>query len=343
VYIIQVNSQKEVKTMRKAVYVSLAVVFSLIFVTSPCRSEKTVVLKLGNIAALDHNQNLTCRKFAELVAQKTKNGVKIEIYPNSQLGPEVAMQAAVKAGTLEMCVFGVSGIESLMSEYGLFNQLYLFRNEEQVKKVMSGPVADFFRKKFLADHGIVMLSQNWGGLGTRHILAGRPILKPSDAVGLKIRVPGTKAYVMGFKAIGASPTAIPFSEVYLALQQGTVDAMECPFDWIYTQSFWEVKKVISLTAHSIGFTAVQINERVFMKLPKDGQNALQEAAVEAAKYSHQLDRESSDKYYNLLKKEGVKFYEVDIEPFRQKVRPVLLEFVKERNLGDILRQIEATK
>jgi len=329
--------------MKKLHYIWLVVIFLMIFVNSPSIAKKPVVLKLGNIAAPEHNQNLTCLKFAELVAEKTNNGVKIEVYPSSQLGPELAMQAAVKAGTLEMCVFGVSGIESLMTEYGLFNQLYLFRNEDHVKKVMSGPVADFFKEKFLADHGIMMLSQNLGGLGTRHILSGRPILKPDDAAGLKIRVPGTKAFIMGFKAIGASPTPISFPEVYLALQQGTVDAMECPFDWIYTQSFWEVKKVMSLTGHCTGFTVMQINEKVFNRLPKDAQKALQEAADEAAIYSHELDRKSSEKYYNLLKKEGVNFYEVDIEPFREKVRPVLLEFVTKYHLEDVFRQIEETK
>ena len=243
-------------------------------------SSQPVILKLGHIGALASPLHKATLKFAELVKQKTNGQVEIQVFPASQLGSELDIDQAVKAGTVDMAIPGAGDTANLLKEYNLFNTPYIFKNTAQLHQVSDGEIGKQFADKMLQTNGIRIIAQNWER-GARNLIINKPVRIPADLKGLKIRVPQVPVYVEAFKAMGASPTPIAFPEAFGALQQGVVDGLECPIDFIYDNKFYEPVKYLILTGHILSVETLMINEKKFQSLTPDQQKDLVEAGKEA--------------------------------------------------------------
>lgn len=269
---------------------------------------------------------------AELVEKRTDGQVKIQVYPDGALGDAFEMQNSVKLGTLEMVNLGCGVTAGSTPEYNITTFYYVWKSPEHMRAFFESDICKAFDQKYLDTTGIRIIASNWEQ-GDRHTVAKRPIRGVEDLKGLKIRVPQLESFVAAWKAMGANPTPMSFGEVYSALQQGVVDAIEVPLDWIYKAKFYEQAEYVILTGH-LGYpNQVQINEKVFQKLSKENQEVLVEAALEAGEYASKLQREATADLRGTIEAEGITFIEVDRSEFAKKVYQIVPDFEEQWGKG----------
>ena len=303
-------------------------------------SEK-IVLKLGHTQGGEHPYQKGAEKFKELVEAKSNGRLQIDLFPNSQLGNQREMVEGLQLGTLELHIGTLTAVASFAPKYNVVILPYLFRDSEHAHKVLNGEVG----KELEADleaQGISILGY-WDN-GWRHMTNDvRPIKTAEDVKGLKIRVQDSPIYISFIKALGATPTPIPFAELYTALETNVVDGQEQPLAQMATNRFYEVQKYLTLTGHTFEPGALYVSKQAYEKLPSDLQNILKEAAVEAGEYERKLVKDEEAKFLQQLKDGGMIVEEnPDIESFRKAVEPVYKEF--EQQLGkDLIDKIRNTQ
>jgi tripartite ATP-independent transporter DctP family solute receptor len=224
-------------------------------------------------------------------------------------------------GTLDAFLDGVGWYGQLIGDYYLPATAFAFRDWDHCIKVMTGPIGQEMADKLEKQHGLKVLDQNWLRL-PRHLLSRKPVKSVADVKGLKIRIPELTSYIEPWKALGASPTPIAFSEVYLALQQGVVEAMECPVDLIYTQKLHEPAKYLILTAHQAEPGNLVMNAKLYNSLSSKEQKIIMKAAKEAGEYNNKLTQDNEQSVINKMKAEGVTFIEVNRAEFVEKAKDV---------------------
>lgn len=310
---------------RKHLVVVLALLVSLLMVGSSTALGATQ-FRIGHIMNIDHPHHLALMKFAELVKEKTGGSVEVKIYPNSQLGNALTQIQAVKLGTLEGFLDGVGWYGQFQGDYYLPATAFAVRDMDHAVRIMDGPVGQAMAERLRQQHGLRVLDQSWVRL-PRHLLSSKPVRSLADIKNLKLRIPELKSYVEPWRALGASPTPIAFAEVYLALQQGIVDAMECPLDMIYTQRLHEVAKYLTLTYHQFETGSLVVNDRWYSRLTPDQQQAIAEALGEAKKYNNELSYADELEIIEKMKEEGVIFIEIDRDELIEAAKdvPVRLE------------------
>jgi tripartite ATP-independent transporter DctP family solute receptor len=285
------------------------------------------VLRIGHEMSTETPEHIALERFAELVAEKTGGEVTVKLFPMNQLGSFFTQLQNIKDGLQEGHVNGLGWPGHLIPEFFIFNTSFAFKDFDEAARAANGPVGMAIRERLIEEHGIRLIAVGDWRRGARHVLSRKPIRSVDDMQGLKIRVPETPSYITSFEAVGASPTPIAFGEVYLALQQGVVEAMECPLDLIYGQKFYEGASYIALTSHLPELVAMGINERFWQSLTKEQQQAIEEAAIEAGKYNRQLVEENESLYMERMKEAGITFIEVDTDAFveKGKTAPYMLE------------------
>jgi TRAP-type transport system periplasmic protein len=311
----------------KRIVVLAAVLVMLAAAVGFSQAQKPVTLRLGLIEATGHPVHLGSKYMAELVEKGTSGRVKIEVYPDATLGAAFEMQNSVKLGTLDMTNAGCGVTAGSLPEYNITTFYYVWKSLEHMRAFFNSDLCKGFNQKYLDTTGIRILASNWEQ-GDRQTLSKRPIRKVDDLKGLKIRVPQLESYVAAWKAMGANPTPMAITEVYSALQQGVVDAIEIPLDWIYANKYYEQAKYVILTAH-LGYpNQVYISEKSFQKLSPEDQKVLAEAAVKAGEYATKLQQEGTAGLRAKLEAAGVTFIDVNRAEFAAKVGMIVPDFEK---------------
>ena len=326
---------------RSFTIVALAILsLAVVWVDLGTCQEKPVSLKLGHAVAPEHPYHLGAVKFAELVAQRTGNKVKIDVYPSTQLGNERDMVEGLQLGTIDLVVTSTGPLGGFVPKMFVVDLPFLFRDREHAYKVLDGPIGREIFEAFSAK-GIKGLAF-WEN-GFRQITNNvRPIEKPEDLKGIKIRTMENKVHLASFRAFGASPTPMAWSEVYTALQQKTIDAQENPIAIIYYQKIYEVQKYLALTGHFYSPTPLLMSLKAYLALPKDIQKIMDDAAIECATYERNLLRDSEAKQIAELKAKGMQVTMPNKKPFRDAAASVYKEF--ENQFGkDMIHKIIATK
>jgi len=328
--------------MKRSFTIVVLAIFSLavIWVDLGTCQEKPVSLKLGHAVAPEHPYHLGAVKFAELVAQRTGNKVKIDVYPSTQLGNERDMVEGLQLGTIDLVVTSTGPLGGFVPKMFVVDLPFLFRDREHAYKVLDGPIGREIFEAFSAK-GIKGLAF-WEN-GFRQITNNvRPIEKPEDLKGIKIRTMENKVHLASFRAFGASPTPMAWSEVYTALQQKTIDAQENPIAIIYYQKIYEVQKYLALTGHFYSPTPLLMSLKAYLALPKDIQKIMDDAAIECATYERNLLRDSEAKQIAELKAKGMQVTMPNKKPFQDAAASVYKEF--ENQFGkDMIHKIIATK
>jgi tripartite ATP-independent transporter DctP family solute receptor len=269
-------------------------------------------LRLCHNSNLDSATDKASHKFAELVEKKTKGQVKIAIYPRNQLGGNRELLEQVKMGSLDMTLMGLGTLGYMVEEYNFMQIPFAFRNQEHIHKVLDSEIGKTIEKT-VAGKGFFLLNQKWDRL-PRHIAGKKPVQKIEDLKNLKVRE-GTPAFHEGIKLFGASPVKIDLNEMFIALQQGIVDAVELPLDYIYDYSIHEAGRFLSLTYHTYGTQFVAMSKKNFDALPPDVQKAILEAAGEGADFNNKLTWSQEEDYLNKIEKARVKINKTDYPQF----------------------------
>lgn len=268
-------------------------------------AQAETTLTLGDIYAADHSNTLADKKLSELVAERTKGEVKIEVFGDSTLGNERELAESVVSGSLDIAPSGMSGIGRFFPELQVLELPYIYKDldhMQRVAKVIAPDVEEAFKAQGVRNLGFLFL-------GPRSIASKRAINTIEDMDGLRLRVPESPLYIGFAKALNAVPTPIPFPEVYSAIETGVADAAEGEPATLSTTKWYETTKSVSLTKHIWHFRFITVNAAKFDTLTKEQQDIIIQAAGDAQAYQAGLVNQFNDKALEEMKKAGVTIVE----------------------------------
>lgn len=251
----------------------------------------------------------------EELARRTDGRYAIEVFPASSLGKEVDINEGLGLGTVDIIYTGQLFAGRSFGPLAIGGAPYMFRDyahwDAYRKSGLFQELSEGYRKE--TDNHVVSLTY----YGKRHVTSNKPILKPADMEGLKIRVPNAPLYMMFPKAVGANPTPIAFAEVYLALQQGVVDAQENPLPTIQAKKFYEVQSNINLTGHITDALLTIIGGPTWDAMPEGDRATLVAIIGEAAEGCTADIIRKEGELSEWFRGQGNTVNEVDIAPFRE--------------------------
>jgi TRAP-type transport system periplasmic protein len=305
--------------------------------SAPAASEGKLVLKVGHALKVTDPRHLGVLKFKELVEKGSGGQVTVEVYPDSQLGPEDEMLSGLQNGTLDMVATATSHLVNLVPEFGVFDLPYLVANRSQVPTILDGKFGRDMLDR-LDKVGIVGLS--YWECGFRNIYSKKPLPDLASIKGLKIRVPGNPVYTSSLTAMGALATPMDLGEVFSAIQQGTIDGAENLLSYYYHSKHYEVAKNLAITNHAILPGVLLISKKVYDTLSPERQKLIMDASKEAGLYERDLEFADSDAALSKLQAAGVKIYKPDLTPFIEATRKVYDE--QANGIGkDLMAEVKA--
>lgn len=265
-------------------------------------AQAPIVIKFSHVVAVNTPKGKGADYFKKLAEERTGGKVKVEVYPNSSLFKDGEEMEALQLGSVQMLAPSVSKFGPLGArEFEIFDIPYIFDSYDDLHKVTDGPVGKALFKK-LESKGITGLAY-WAN-GFKDMSANKPLRKPEDMKGLKMRIQSSKVLGDEMKALGALPQVMAFSEVYQAMQTGVVDGSENPPSNFYTQKMHEVQKYLTLTDHGVIEYAVIVNKKFWDGLPADIRTTLEGAMKEATKYADDIAKKENDDALAAVKASG---------------------------------------
>ena len=254
---------------------------------------------------------------AEEIKKRTNGRYDIQVFPASSLGKESDINQGLTLGTVDIILSGASFAAASYPPLAVTYFPFIFRDSEHQLKYAKSDVFKELAKGYDDKTGNHITALNY--YGARHLTSNRPVTKPEDMKGLKIRVPDAPAYLAFPKSLGANATPIAFAEVYLALQNGTVDAQENPLPTILAKKFFEVQKNISLTGHIIDSLLTIVGGPLWNKLSEADKKIFSDVMQEAAEKTGREIIASEIRLVDEFKKKGNNIIVVDKNAFREAV------------------------
>lgn len=284
--------------------------------------EQTFRLALQNPKG--HPLEVGAQKFAELVAAKSGNKMKVNVFPGGVLGGDAANVSSLQGGTIALVLLNSGILASQVKDFVVFDFPFMFANEKEADAVVDGPFGRSMHAK-LESKGIVGLT--FFELGFRNITnSKRPITKVEDISGLKLRVIPNAINIDWVKALGGNPTPLAFPEVYAAMEQKAIDGQENPLSVILANKFAEVQKYLTITNHQYNPQSLIFSKKIWDTLSDGERKILQDAALEAATFQRQVSREAATTTLDALKKAGMQvseFSPAEQDKLRSKLKPVI--------------------
>ena len=277
-------------------------------------------IKIGHVLNTDHSWHKNLAGFANDVKKETEGRVTIQLYPSGQLGNEKDMVEGLTFGTVDGGLIGGGSFQSIDPKFGIEALPYAWPTHEAAYKAFDGKLGKYLFD-LLGKKGIVGLA--WWENGFRHISNNKkPVVKPEDLKGLKLRVTPDKMRLDTFKLLGAAPMAINFGELYSALQQGVVDGQENPYAIIYSNAFNEVQKYLSKSGHIWGSAVLCVNSDVWNKLSAKDKETVRKLAQKWCAAQRKETIKEENEFLDKLKAKGMKVNDVDKAAFQKAVQPV---------------------
>lgn len=301
----------------------LAVAAALATSTPPSDAQAPIVMKVATVNAGESPRNTAAYEFQKVAQEKSKGRIKVDVYINNQLARgEGATLEGVQLGTIDVAPVGSAPIGGIFEPAYLPLDLpFVWSSREQVWKVMDGPFGQELFKKMEAK-GVKGLCFG-GGWGFRNMQSNKKaIYTPDDMKGQTVRVQESPIYIAMMKQLGANPVPMPWGEVYLAMKQGTVDAMETPVFTVVSDKFYEVTKYYSLTKHTYPPISWFTNLKKYQALPPDLRQVVDEAGRAACAIDRKAELEKEQSDLAFIKKYGVQVNEVkDLKAFQDRMGP----------------------
>ncbi|WP_280562964.1 TRAP transporter substrate-binding protein [Chromohalobacter sp. 48-RD10] len=280
----------------------------------------TRTLRLSHNLTTAHPVHRAMQQMAERVLALTDDTLKIEIYPNAQLGNQRESVELVQAGILDMAKTNASELEAFDPVFSLLNVPYLFESDEHYDRILEGEIG---RDILAASAGRGFRGVTYYDSGARSFYATRPIESPTDLRNAKIRVQPSPTAIEMVELMGASPTPLAFGDLYTALQQGVVDGAENNPTALVTARHGEVAKYFTLDEHTRIPDMLVISEASWQGLSEAHQDALTRAAAESTSTQKAAWQRASEDAVATAKNEmGVEFIEVDKRAFAERTRPI---------------------
>lgn len=318
---------------RKSMFYALIVGLVMAgFFVAPAAVTAETTLKIGHVLAPKSNQNQALvQVFKPYVDKESGGSLKVEVFPNEQLGHGPEMVEGVKLGTQQMFLGSQTWFAAHLEEIGVATIPFLFDDRAHFQRWMTEILGkqlmpDLIKK---ANQRIINLSPPWERGPFRVICAKKPIFRPEDIEGLKLRLWPAKMIQKSWAGLGAKIHTIDFAEAYLALKQGVVEAITTPFDLIFPQKFNEVAPYTTELQQYPQLELISINETLWQKLGDKERKVLVDGAAKAGEWYNQQAKTRVEETIQILLQNNAYYIRVNRKPFvdafRNKVIPGLIQ------------------
>ncbi|MFC1515393.1 TRAP transporter substrate-binding protein [Thermodesulfobacteriota bacterium] len=299
--------------MKKAVW--LLTMITVIFFSGT--SMGAMKIKLGVVTKPGSAQNIAAEKFKELIEDRSKGDIQVQILHSASLGNETEILQQVQMGTIQMAIVTGGPFDTFDPMARVINYPFLFKDYEQVDKILDGPLGDELLKSL---EGSKFKGLCFSENGFRNLTnSRRPVKAPEDLNGLKIRVMASAIHKAIWQTLGANPTPMPWP-IYTELEQGVIDGQENPLWVMEVYKFYEIQKHMTLTRHVYSYHIDVASLQWWNGLEAETQQMIQKAMVEAAVFQRKDNRSKNAARLEFLKEKGMQVEEnPDINAFRSKV------------------------
>ncbi|MBL3570173.1 C4-dicarboxylate transporter [Rhodovulum sulfidophilum] len=300
-----------------------------------------ITLKASHNANAEEPYGVGMRKMAEILEDKTGGKATIQVFDNAQLGDEMESIQGTQMGTVDIAVTSNEALANFVPDLTVFSLPFLFKDAEQMDRALSDPAVIAKAQDILGEKGFHLIT--FFSAGTRHIMTKTPIETMDDLAGLKIRTMQNPAHVDTFKAFGANPTPLAYTELYGALETGVVDGAEAANTNYYAKKFYEVSPDWAVIGWLELVAPVIMGEAEYRKLPEDVQAALDAAGKDAGQFQRQTYRDSDNARFKDLEAVGVTITHPDDSAFRAAAAPIQAEYVTtdaQKELFELLQAVE---
>ncbi len=320
--------------------VLVAFIMAAFLFSGPAFAAKTI--KLAHVNAIKHPTDLGAMKFKEIVEAKSKGELKVKVYPAAQLGNVDSQLAAVKIGDVQAAFSTYPKMGDMAKDFIIVTAGYVFRNFEHQRSVLESSLGKSWEKLLIKRGGLRILSSIY--YGVRQLTTTKKLVySPKDLKGLKIRSvpnPMSQAVITG---MGATPTPVPFPELFNALRQGVVDGQENPLSVIWSKKVYELQKYLMLTGHQLITLPLIMNSEFFESLSPNLQKIVLEAAKEACDYGSKIAVDVENSQLESLKKKGMTVISekegLDLKAFRESVIKVVRERFEEKLGKELFEEV----
>lgn len=266
-------------------------------------SDEKIVIKFSHVVAENTPKGQAAQMFKELAEKYTDGRVEVQIFPNSQLYTDEAVLVALQQNNVQMAAPATSIVSNLFPEWQIFDFPFVFPDQEAVQKAMESEEIGGKLFTMLKDQQLLGLDM-WDNGFKQMSLNDHPLRLPKDFEGSKFRVMPSKVLEAQFKAVGANPTPLPFSEVYSALEQGVIDGQENTLSNIYSKKLHEVQKYLTMSNHGYLGYAVITNAKFWEGLPEDVRTQVEKALDESTQWVRENSQELNQAELDKIKADG---------------------------------------
>jgi tripartite ATP-independent transporter DctP family solute receptor len=301
------------------------------------RAQGQVRLTLGHGAAPGNPRSLAAERLSALLRERSQGRIELRVAGSAQLGDDAAMLTALRTGTLDLSVNSQGASSAVLPELAALGLPFLFPSPGAAHRVVDGEIGRELAQRF---EKVGLIALGWWDNGTRHVTnSKRPITRPEDLRGLKIRTPPDPMTIDIFQTLGAAAQQLNFNELYVALQQGVVDGQENPLANIQSSKLFEVNRFISLTGHKWECNPFLVSRIAWGRLRREDQELLRAAVAEAGEYQRQLSRDIDERLLNEFRANpAVAVNDVDKAPFQAATAGVADRW-EQRPFGDFVRRL----
>ncbi len=288
-------------------------------------------IKVGHGLPEDTGMGEGFTKFKEVLEQESDGAMKVEIYPNGQLGGDRELTESVQLGNVDLTAVSATNLAPFAKEFYVLDTFFMFDDRSHVYRVLEGKAGD----AMLAP----LEEKNIQGLGFwengfRHMTnSKRPVETPDDMSGIKMRVAENPVQIAAWESVGAGPTPMAWGELFTALQQGTLDGQECTMENIVKMRFYEVQENISMTGHKYSPYVVIMNQELFASFSDQERDWIVSALEEATEYQREVEKKLETEGLQIVKDAGNTVVEVTPEAkaeFRSSMMGAVNDMVKEK-------------
>ena len=287
-------------------------------------SGDAVVLKISNPMSENSPYQEIMQTYADKVSELTDGHVVCEIYSGAVLGDDREQMEGMSLGTSEIALIAPTVMEQFTSDAAFFNVPFLIQSREHGQKILDSSVAADLEES-LKEHGYNHIA--WLETGTRNIFTKEPVESVDDLQGIKLRVMENSMHIKAFEALGCIPVPMAFTEIYTALQQGTIDGLENVTSDCLTEGFYESTKYITMSEHLWNYIGVGISDKALEKVPEEYRDALVEAGDYIESISGDVFEEENDDVIKQLEEKGVTFLDIDKAELKAKVDLAIQEYL----------------
>jgi tripartite ATP-independent transporter DctP family solute receptor len=303
--------------------VAILVLALPVAIAAPVRAQ--TVLRISTPAVPDDWHVKMLYVFKDELAKTAPGRFDVQVHHSGTLFRQGAEVVAMQRGNLEMALVSMQDIARQLPEYSIFTAGYLMRDPQHLRKVWDGPIGDEVRRRIAQAMEIELLQVVY--LGTRQLGLREPrqVRTPADLAGVKLRMPGSKEWLFLGQALGASPTPLAFTEVYLGLKTGTIDAQDNPLSTLKSAKFYEVTRQIVLTAHLVDALQIAIAEKTWQSLSPADRAEIKAAAAKAAKFNDDNRQREERELVDFFRSQGIAVTTPDVNAFRKTVQAAYLK------------------